>query len=280
MIIDGKKIALEIQEEIKNRIKDLPRKPGLVFILVGEDPASHIYVGMKKKACARVGIKSKVYELPVDVTEKELLATIHKENANSDTDGILVQMPLPDQIKTRRVIDAIDPFKDVDGFHPVNVGKMLLGYEDGFLPCTPLGILELLEQSNIDPAGKHTVILGRSNIVGKPMAALLLQKKKRANATVTIAHSGTKNLSQITRTADILISAMGSPKFIKKKMVKENAVVIDVGISRLGKGISGDVDFDEVAPICSHITPVPGGVGPMTITMLLQNTLKSYLNKQ
>jgi len=283
MIIDGKKIGQQIREEIKTEISKLSGSPGLTFVLVGNDPASHTYVGMKKKGCAHVGIRSNVIELPETVSQTELLNTIEDLNQDPNVDGILVQLPLPKQIDENKVMLTIDPMKDVDGFHPVNVGKMLLGDESGFLPCTPHGIKVLLEKSKIDPAHKHVVVVGRSNIVGKPLAAILVQKKPYCNATVTIAHSGTKDLAQITRQADILVAAIGKEHFIKKEMVKPKAVVIDVGINRITKSgksvLVGDVDFDEVSKVASHITPVPGGVGPMTITMLLQNTLKSYVQK-
>lgn len=283
MIIDGKKIAQEIREEIKTEISKLSGSPGLTFVLVGNDPASRTYVGMKKKGCAHVGIRSNVIELPESVSQTELLNTIEDLNQDPNVDGILVQLPLPKQIDENKVMLTIDPMKDVDGFHPVNVGKMLLGDESGFLPCTPHGIKVLLEKSKIDPAHKHVVVVGRSNIVGKPLAAIMVQKKPYCNATVTIAHSGTKDLAQITRQADILVAAIGKEHFIKKEMVKPKAVVIDVGINRITKQgksmLVGDIDFDEVSKVASHITPVPGGVGPMTITILLQNTLKSFLQK-
>lgn len=284
MIIDGKKIAQEIREKIKDRVSKLKsRPPGLTFILVGNDPASHTYVRMKKKGCAYVGIRSNVIELPETVSQIELLQTIEGFNRDSNIDGILVQCPLPKQINESKIMMSIDPIKDVDGFHPINVGKMLLGDDSGFLPCTPHGIKVLLEKSRINPAHKHIVVLGRSNIVGKPLAAILVQKKPFCNATVTIAHSGTKDLVQITRQADILVVAIGKEQFIKKEMIRPKAIVIDVGINRINKEgkslIVGDVDFDQVSKVASYITPVPGGVGPMTITMLLQNTLKSFLQK-
>lgn len=277
-LIDGKKIASEIQSDLAKRVAKIQgRKPGLAFILVGDHPASHSYVRAKNKACQETGIVSTTTQLPANIGESELLKEIDKLNRNPNVDGILVQLPLPPHIDERAVTAAIDPKKDVDGFHPINVGKMLLGDETGFLPCTPLGIQILLEKSHIDVAGKHVVIAGRSNIVGKPMAAILMQKKPHCNATVTVAHSQSKNLPALLASGDILIAAIGRPLFIKKNMVKPGAVVIDVGINRLDDGtLVGDVDFDEVQHIASHITPVPGGVGPMTIAMLLQNTLKAY----
>jgi methylenetetrahydrofolate dehydrogenase (NADP+) / methenyltetrahydrofolate cyclohydrolase len=278
MIIDGTTISKTIQDRVASAIKHLStRPPGLAFILVGNNPASKTYIKMKKKKCEEVGILSVDIELPETVSESLLLNEIHKLNSDSAIDGILVQLPLPGHISTVKIMEAISPKKDVDGFNPVNVGKMLLGETDGFLPCTPHGIVVLLAQSNIEVAGKHVVILGRSNIVGKPLAAMLMQKAPHCNATVTIANSYTQNLKEMCKSADILVAAMGLPHFVKKEMVKKAAVVIDVGINRIGSStIVGDVDFDEVAPLCSHITPVPGGVGPMTIAMLLSNTLLSF----
>lgn len=281
MIIDGKTIAKEILDSLQKEVSSIAgNKPTLVFIIVGNDPASHIYVRKKKESCNFLGFHSEVIAFPETVEEKELLSTIRDLNDQKDIDGILVQLPLPPHIRTREIIYAIAPSKDVDGFHPINVGKLLLGEEDGLFSCTPLGIITLLEKSNIETSGKHVVIVGRSNIVGKPLAALLVQKYKGGNATVTIAHSLTRNLSSITKQADILIAAIGKPKFITKDMVKKGAVVIDVGMSRLpNKKLSGDVDFEEVRQIASHITPVPGGVGPMTIAMLMTNTWKSFCSR-
>lgn len=281
-IIDGKKIALQIHEEIKEKVAATSgRKPGLAFILVGDNPASQTYVRAKKKACFTTGIESTLIELPATVTQSALLKEIERLNKDETIDGILVQLPLPNHIDEKVVTRAIDPEKDVDGFHPLNVGKLLLGEEGGFIPCTPHGILVLLQRAKIPVEGKRVVIVGRSNIVGKPLAALLMQKKPHANATVTVAHSRSDHLIEITRSADILIAAIGQPKFIKKEMVRPGTVVIDVGINRPKEGkIEGDVDFDAVAPIASYITPVPGGVGPMTIAMLLQNTLLSYTNRK
>jgi methylenetetrahydrofolate dehydrogenase (NADP+)/methenyltetrahydrofolate cyclohydrolase len=276
--IDGKKIAGEIQEEIKENISRLEgRKPGLAVVLVGHSSASQTYVRAKQKACHSVGIYSSVIELPSSISESDLLKTIDLLNQDPKIDGILVQLPLPSHIDEKIVTASIDPTKDVDGFHPVNVGKMLLGIEGGFLPCTPLGIKVLLEKSQIQVEGKHVVIVGRSNIVGKPLAAILMQKKEGCNATVTIAHSQSENLSQLTQSADILIAALGKTHFITKGMVKKGATVIDVGINRLPNGsLVGDVDFQNVKEIAEWITPVPGGIGPMTIAMLLQNTLLSF----
>lgn len=281
-LIDGKAIAKSIQQRIADSISSLShRKPGLAFVLVGNDPASQTYIKMKKERCKEVGVLSFDCELPCSISEKQLLDEIKKLNENPAIDGILVQLPLPEHINTMNIVSAVDPSKDVDGFHPLNVGKMLIGENDGFLPCTPHGVQVLLSQAQIPVHGKHVVIVGRSNIVGKPLAAILMQKAPHCNATVTVAHSQSENLKEICKSADILIAAIGSPKFIKKEMVREGAVAIDVGINRIstpeGKSkIVGDIDFENVAPICSHITPVPGGVGPMTITILLSNTLLSY----
>lgn len=280
MILDGKKIAQSIHQELKEKIHALgTRKPGLAFILIGHHAASHAYVRMKKKGCAEVGIHSESYELPEDVTEQELIELIVRCNSNPQIHGILVQQPLPTHLSTKKIIEIIDPKKDVDGFHPLNIGKALLGQEDGFLPCTPFGILTLLEKSNIPTQKQHVVIMGRSNIVGKPLAALLMQK--RYDATVTVVHSQTQNIQEYCKKADILVAAIGQPKFVTQEFVKKGAVVIDVGINTLlhedKKELVGDVDFAHVAPLCSYITPVPGGVGPMTIAMLLNNTYLSYL---
>ncbi len=276
-LIDGKQIAADIRSVLKEEISKLTgRKPGLAFILVGDDPASMAYVRMKEKGCHETGIISKILKLPMTITQDKLLAEITALNEDDTIDGILVQQPLPSQICLNRIVEAVHPGKDVDGFHPMNIGKLLLGHDDGLISCTPLGIMKLLEKAKIDPAGKHVVILGRSNIVGKPLAALLMQKKAGANATVTVAHSRSQNLSEITLSADILIAALGKPHFVKKEMIKEGAIVIDVGINRENNHLVGDVDLDDVLPKCSRITPVPGGVGPMTIAMLLSNTLHSF----
>ncbi len=280
-LIDGVGLAQKIQEQIKEAIASLPhRKPGLAFILVGDDPASQSYIRMKKKRCHEVGILSFDHELPRATSEEALLHLIKELNCDPRIDGILVQLPLPPHIRTLDIVSAIDPKKDVDGFHPLNVGKMLLGESEGFFPCTPLGIQVLLHAAGVSLQGKHVVIVGRSNIVGKPLAALLMQKNPHGNATVTVAHSLSDNLPALCRSADVLIAAIGKPHFIREEMVKEGAVVIDVGINRLSSGqIVGDVDFEKVAPRCSKITPVPGGVGPMTIALLLSNTLLSYTRR-
>ena len=268
-IIDGKAISTQIRAEIKEEIAASGLTPGLAVILVGNDPASAVYVRNKKRACAEVGIYSESYELPEETTEPELLELISKLNAKPEIHGILVQLPLPKHINKDTVLLAIDPSKDVDAFHPYNVGRIVTGDFD-FLPCTPAGVMELLKRSGIDPAGKKCVIFGRSNIVGKPQALLMLH----ANATVTICHSYTKDDAAEARQADMLVSSVGKPGFITGDMVKEGAVVVDVGINRLNDGrLTGDVLFEEVEPKASYITPVPGGVGPMTITMLMKNTL-------
>ena len=260
-------------------MKDKGIEPGLVVIIVGEDAASQVYVRKKGEACNELGICSETIRLPATTKEDELLSLIDKYNRDPKYDGILVQLPLPKHISEEKVLLRIDPGKDVDGFHPINVGKMVVG-SDCYLPCTPHGVQELLVRSGNDPAGKHVVVLGRSNIVGKPVACILIQKAKGADATVTICHSRTKNLAEITRQADILIAAIGSPQFVKADMVKEGVVVIDVGVNRIndptakgGCKLVGDVDFDAVKERAKAITPVPGGVGPMTITMLMQNTV-------
>ncbi len=273
-LIDGKKISQEIKDELKEQVAEL-KKEGknatLAVIQVGEDPASSVYVRNKKNACAYIGIVSLSYELPESTTQEELLALIRELNNRDDVNGILCQLPVPEHIDEKAIINAICPSKDVDGFHPQSAGAMLIG-DKGFLPCTPAGIIQLLKRSNIEIEGKNCVVVGRSNIVGKPMAVLML----RENATVTIAHSRTKDLKEICKKADILIVAIGKPRFITEEYVKEGAVVIDVGIHRLGgKKLCGDVDFDRVLPHVSAITPVPGGVGPMTIAMLMSNCVSS-----
>jgi methylenetetrahydrofolate dehydrogenase (NADP+) / methenyltetrahydrofolate cyclohydrolase len=284
-LIDGNAIAKQIRNQIHVAVSHLKhRKPGLAFILIGNNPASQSYIRMKKKRCEEVGILSFDCELPQETTEDEVLEQIDALNKNPSIDGILIQLPLPEHIDPARIVSAVDPNKDVDGFHPLNVGKMLMGQTDGYLPCTPHGIQILLTQSQIPIFGKHVVIVGRSNIVGKPLAAILMQKAPHCNATVTVAHSQSEHLKEICQSADILVAAMGKAHFIKKEMVKNQAVVIDVGINRVktaeGKeAIVGDVDFNDVTPICSAITPVPGGVGPMTIAILLSNTLLSYQRK-
>jgi len=273
MIIDGNKIAQDIRSEVRQKTLELRQQrnitPGLAVVLVGDDPASQVYVGRKAKACAEVGFLSREYKLPAETEEKKLLKIIKKLNKDESVHGILVQLPLPKHISTENIIAAINPDKDVDGFHPYNVGGLVTG-TPLFVPCTPRGIMELISRSGIDLTGKEAVVVGRSNIVGKPMAFLLLAQ----NATVTMCHSRTKDLPSVTRRADVLIAAIGKPRMIKADMVKEGAVIIDVGVNRLENGkLAGDVDFDEVAPRASYITPVPGGVGPMTIAMLMKNTL-------
>ena len=271
-IISGKAVSAEVRQRIAEETAELKQKgitPGLAVILVGDNPASQVYVRKKEKACAEVGFYSEKYVLPGETTQAELLALIERLNADSRIHGILVQLPLPDQLDPQTVIEAIAPEKDVDAFHPMNVGGLLTG-TSCFLPCTPAGVMELLHSERISPEGKHCVVLGRSNIVGKPMAMLLL----RENGTVTICHSRTQNLADICRQADILIAAVGRARFVTADMVKPGAVVIDVGMNRDENGkLCGDVDYGAVEPVAGYITPVPGGVGPMTIAMLMQNTL-------
>lgn len=271
-IISGKAVSAEVRQRIAEETAELKQKgitPGLAVILVGDNPASQVYVRNKEKACAEVGFYSEKYVLPGETTQAELLALIERLNADSRIHGILVQLPLPDQLDPQTVIEAIAPEKDVDAFHPMNVGGLLTG-TSCFLPCTPAGVMELLHSERISPEGKHCVVLGRSNIVGKPMAMLLL----RENGTVTICHSRTQNLADICRQADILIAAVGRARFVTADMVKPGAVVIDVGMNRDENGkLCGDVDYGAVEPVAGYITPVPGGVGPMTIAMLMQNTL-------
>lgn len=282
-LIDGKSISAQIKQEIADEVKEIVaaggKRPHLAAVLVGHDGGSESYVAHKVKACEQCGFKSSLIRFENDITEEQLLAEIDKLNNDDDIDGFIVQLPLPKHIREQKVIEAIDYHKDVDGFHPINVGRLSIG-----LPCfvsaTPSGIIELLRRYNIDTKGKHCVVLGRSNIVGKPIAALMMQKSNPGNATVTVCHSGTPNIKEICRTADIIIAAMGCPNFVTADMVKEGAVVLDVGTTRLpdpnspkGWKLTGDVCFDEVAPRCSYITPVPGGVGPMTIVSLMRNTL-------
>ena len=273
-IISGKVISAAVKERIAAEVAELKAKgvtPGLAVIIVGTDPASQVYVGSKERTCIELGMYSEKYELPESTTNEELLALVERLNKDDKIHGILCQLPLPRHLDEKAVIDAIDPKKDVDAFHVQNVGKIMIGDYD-FLPCTPAGIMEMLKFSGIDPAGKHCVVIGRSNIVGKPMAMLMLH----ANATVTICHSKTQNLKELCREADILVAAVGRAKFVTADMVKEGAVVIDVGMNRDENGkLCGDVDYQNVEPLCSAITPVPGGVGPMTIAMLMQNTLTS-----
>jgi len=283
-ILSGTETAKAIREELKQEIQELKEKhgvvPGLVTILVGDDPASQVYVGAKERTSKTLGIYSERYDLPADTTEEDLLKLVDKCNKNDKINGILVQLPLPKHIDEAKILYAIDPMKDVDGFHPVNVGKMMLG-EECFLPCTPHGMLEILERNNIETSGKEVVVLGRSNIVGKPIANLMLQKRPSGNATVTLCHTRTKDTAFHTKRADILIAAVGVPKLVTADMVKEGVVILDVGVNRIGKTedgkaiLAGDVDFEGVKEKASAITPVPGGVGPMTITMLMKNTVQA-----
>ena len=273
ILIDGKATSAAVRSEIKSDVEAFASEhkcvPGLAVVIVGENPASQVYVRNKHKACGEVGMYSEVHELPENTTEDELLSLIDKLNTDEKINGILVQLPLPKHLDEEKVILRIDPRKDVDAFHPENVGKIMIG-NFSFLPCTPAGVMELLKHYNISPAGKHCVIIGRSNIVGKPQSMLMLKE----NATVTVCHSKTVNLPEITKQADILVAAVGRANFVTADMVKDGAVVIDVGINRLENGkLCGDVDFEQVEPRASYITPVPGGVGPMTITMLLKNTV-------
>ena len=276
MILDGKLVSQRIKDEMAQKVAELKTKGvsvGLTVIIVGDDPASRVYVNSKKKACEALGINSQEFALPADTTEEELLALVRKLNEDDSVNGILVQLPLPKHINEETVINTIDPKKDVDAFHPQNVGKIMIGNYD-FLPCTPAGVMELIKESGIDVSGKECVVLGRSNIVGKPQAMLLLHQ----NGTVTICHSRTQNLKEVTKRADILVAAIGKPNFVTADMVKEGAVVIDVGINRLpDKTLCGDVDFNEVSKVAAAITPVPGGVGPMTIAMLMKNTVTAAI---
>jgi len=287
-IIDGKKTAAEIREELREEISQLiaqgKKIPGLVAILVGEDPASQIYVKSKGRACEEIGMRSKTELLPSDISELELLKIIDRYNNDSDFHGILVQLPLPVHINEDKIIEAINPEKDVDGFHPVNVGRLVIG-KDSLRSCTPAGIQELFKRYKIETKGKHVVIVGRSNIVGKPIANIMVQKEEFANSIITVCHSAAEDLSYYTKQADILIAAIGKAEFITADMVKDGVVVVDVGINRVkdatkkkGYRVVGDVKFDDVSQKCSYITPVPGGVGPMTIAMLLKNTYKAYKN--
>lgn len=270
--IDGKEVSASVRNSITEKVSELKAKgvtPGLAVIIVGNDPASRVYVNNKKKGCEQTGMNSFEYALPEETTTEELIALIEKLNGEKDVHGILCQLPVPKHIDEEKVLNAISPDKDVDAFHPVNCGKVMTG-DYTFAPCTPAGMVEMLKYYNIPVAGKHCVIIGRSNIVGKPMAMLMLKE----NATVTVCHSRTQNLAEITKQADILVAAVGRPKFVTPDMVKDGAVVLDVGINRMEDGkLCGDVDFDAVCEKTSYITPVPGGVGPMTITMLLKNTL-------
>ncbi len=284
-VVDGRAIAAQIQRELTARVADLKRRgvvPGLAFVRVGEDPASKVYVGRKEKACAELGIVSETHVLPEKTSEAELLALIGKLNSTPHLHGILVQAPLPRPIRESVVFATVLPSKDVDGFHPVNVGKLMLGDDTGFKPCTPAGVVELLVRSGVQIEGAEVVILGRGNIVGKPMTAMLCQKGKNANATVTLCHSATRDVRAHCRRADIIVAAMGVAEFLKADMVKPGVVVMDVGVNRVpdaasktGTKLVGDVDFANVQPIAGKITPNPGGVGPMTIALLLQNTVRA-----
>jgi len=277
-VVDGRAIAAQIQRELSQRVAELQQRgvvPGLAFVRVGEDPASKVYVGRKEKACAELGIFSETHVLPETTSEPALLALIGRLNADARLHGILVQAPLPKQISEAKIYSAVSPQKDVDGFHPVNVGKLMLGDVTGFRSCTPAGIMELLARSGVTTGGAEVVVLGRGNIVGKPMAAMLCQKGKNANATVTICHSATRDIAAHCRRADILIAAMGVAEFVQADMVKPGAAVIDVGVNRVNGKLVGDVDFANVQPIAGRITPNPGGVGPMTIAMLMQNTVRA-----
>lgn len=276
-LIDGKAVAAKIKQNLKRQVAELKEQgavPGLAVVLVGQDPASHIYVNNKEKACQEVGLKSEVLRLPATTTETELLAVVEQLNRRADIHGILVQLPLPGDLREEKIIAAIDPHKDVDGFHPLNMGKLLIG-RPGLIPCTPRGCMKLIAETGYDLTGKRAVVVGRSNIVGKPMAALLLQ----ANATVTVCHSRTKDLAAVTREADVLVVAIGKADFITGSMVKSGALVLDVGMNRLENGkLTGDVEFASVSQTAGWLTPVPGGVGPMTIAMLLSNTVEAFKN--
>ncbi len=287
-ILDGKAIAQDIRAELKARVAELKKQgivPGLGVLLVGDDPASRSYVTAKERACEETGLYSREIKLPATASHKEILDVVNAFNADKQIDGILVQLPLPDSSMEQSVIEAINPDKDVDGFHPVNVGRMMLGLPS-FLPCTPHGVLQILKRSGIKTDGAHVVVIGRSNIVGRPLVNLLSQKSELGNATVTMCHTRTKNMAELTRQADIIVAAVGRPNTVTADMVKPGAVVIDVGVNRVtdatakaGFRLKGDVDFEAVAQKASAITPVPGGVGPMTITMLLANTVESAMRR-
>ena len=289
-LLDGKAESAAIRAEIRQEVEEIVanggRRPSLTAILVGDNPASKTYVANKEKACADAGFTSEVKRLSSEITEEELLDIIRNINADDTVDGLIVQLPLPKHIDEQKVIATIDPKKDVDGFHPISQGKMLIG-QDTFLPATPMGIMTLLERNKIETKGKNCVVLGRSNIVGRPIANLLSRKGYPGDCTVTVCHSRTKDIASFTRNADIIIAAIGTPFFVKEDMVKEGSVIVDVGINSIedksrksGYRLVGDVDFENVAPKCTYITPVPGGVGPMTIASLLQNTLKAYKNRK
>ncbi|MBN1901861.1 bifunctional methylenetetrahydrofolate dehydrogenase/methenyltetrahydrofolate cyclohydrolase FolD [Candidatus Sumerlaeota bacterium] len=288
-ILDGKALSETIRDEIKSEVMLLKEKhgivPGLAAILAGDNPASRIYVSKKAEACDQAGLHSETLTLPASTNQVELLDHIHRLNSDSRIHGILVQLPLPDHINENELLLSVSPEKDVDGFHPVNVGRMVIGKEKSFLPCTPLGIQTLLVRNGVETSGKHVVVIGRSNIVGKPMAIMMMQKAAGADATVTVCHSRTRNIADVIRLGDIVIAAMGKAQFVKADMIKPGAVVIDVGMNRIpdatkksGTRLCGDVDYDAVKEVAGAITPVPGGVGPMTIAMLLSNTLKSAKN--
>ena len=275
VLIDGKKVSGQIRNRLAEEVQELNKKtgktPGLATVLVGDDPASAVYVRNKNKICGELGFQSFEHKLSADTSEEQLLQLVGELNSNKNIHGILVQLPLPDQIDSEKILQAIDPKKDVDGFHPVNVGKLVVG-NALLTPCTPTGIIELLDHYDIEISGKHAVIIGRSNIVGKPVSMLLLQR----NATITICHSRTQDLEEVTRSADIIVAAVGRANFVTEEMVSEGTVVIDVGINRVDGKLTGDVDFEPVSKKASHITPVPGGVGPMTIALLMENTLKAF----
>ena len=275
VLIDGKKVSGQIRNRLAAEVQELKKKtgktPGLATVLVGDDPASAVYVRNKNKICGELGFQSFEQKLSADTSEEQLLQLVGELNSNKDIHGILVQLPLPDQIDSEKILQAIDPKKDVDGFHPVNVGKLVVG-NALLTPCTPTGIIELLDHYDIEISGKHAVIIGRSNIVGKPVSMLLLQR----NATITICHSRTQDLEEVTRSADIIVAAVGRANFVTEEMVSEGTVVIDVGINRVDGKLTGDVDFEPVSKKASYITPVPGGVGPMTIALLMENTLKAF----
>ena len=284
-ILDGRKTSSDIKDEIAVAVKEIvaggSRAPHLAAVIVGEDGASLTYVGSKVRACKKVGFDSTLVKLPKNTTEDELLKKVDELNNDDNIDGYIVQLPLPSHIDSQKILMAVDPTKDVDGFHPTNFGKMALNLPT-FISATPYGVMELLERYNVETEGKHTVVIGRSDIVGRPVSILMSRKSNPGNSTVTLAHSRTKNIQELTRQADIIISALGSPNFVKADMVKEGVVVVDVGITRVkddsekGYKIVGDVDYEDVSKKASHITPVPGGVGPMTIAMLLKNTLQAY----
>ena len=276
-VVYGSELSAHLKEELKERLQSavFKRSPKLAIVLVGENPASLSYIKGKRKACEEVGIDFALYAYPESIEEDALLTVIEELNSNDSIDGIIVQLPLPKTISEKRIMRAIDPSKDVDGLHPLNAGKLFLGEDDGFAPCTPLGVVALLKEMNVDFTGKNAVIVGRSNLVGLPLSRLLLKE----NCTVTVCHSRTKNLSEITSRADILVVAVGKPRFITAEYVKEGAYVIDVGVNRVDGKLCGDVDFENVKDKCEAITPVPKGVGPMTITMLLENTATAYLRR-